>query len=95
MSVASRTTVGGYHNGVAASKGQFDVNDDRDVPSFCSALNAKGLQPVFKDWDVTYREVCAPVGGGLMSLSPYHHDWTACLRERLFHYLQEGLGGMA
>lgn len=55
MSVASRTTVGGYHDGAAGSEGQFEVHDDRDVASFCAALEAKGLQPVFKNWDAVYR----------------------------------------
>jgi 2-iminoacetate synthase len=60
MSVASRTTVGGYDAETVPSGGQFEVNDHRDVESFCAALRSKGLQPVFKNWDVTYREAGAP-----------------------------------
>ncbi len=56
MSVASRTTVGGYDQETVPSGGQFEVNDHRDVASFCAALHAKGLQPVFKNWDGVYRE---------------------------------------
>ena len=61
MSVASRTTVGGYHSATPHSGGQFEIDDDRDVASFCAALHAKGLQPVFKNWDVVYREDTAPL----------------------------------
>ena len=60
MSVASRTTVGGYDLETVPSGGQFEVNDHRDVESFCAALRAKGLQPVFKNWDAAYREETAP-----------------------------------
>jgi 2-iminoacetate synthase len=55
MSVASLTTVGGYGQETVASGGQFEVNDHRGVDSFCAALQAKGLQPVFKNWDEAYR----------------------------------------
>jgi 2-iminoacetate synthase len=55
MSVASLTTVGGYHAAAAGSEGQFAVSDGRDVAAFCAALEAKGLQPVFKNWDAVYR----------------------------------------
>ena len=60
MSVASRTTVGGYRDGGIHSSAQFEVSDDRDVGSFCAMLHGKGLQPVFKNWDVVYRETPAP-----------------------------------
>ena len=60
MSVASRTTVGGYRDGAVPSSTQFEVSDDRDVGSFCAMLHGKGLQPVFKNWDVVYRETPAP-----------------------------------
>jgi len=50
MSVASRTTVGGYHEPVN-EPGQFDVSDTRGVKEFCSAMHERGLQPVFKNWD--------------------------------------------
>jgi len=50
MSVASKTTVGGYEKPVD-EPGQFDVSDTRGVDEFCSALRQRGLQPVFKNWD--------------------------------------------
>lgn len=56
MSVGSRTTVGGY--GQAArdgDRGQFQVNDDRGLDLFTAMLRAKGLDPVFKNWDAAYR----------------------------------------
>lgn len=56
MSIASRTTVGGYDTLPAgAQEGQFEVNDDRDVTTFCAMLKRKGLEPVFKNWDKVYR----------------------------------------
>lgn len=55
MSVASRTTVGGYENGCAEDKGQFEIDDERDVPTFCSMLRANNLEPVFKNWDAVFR----------------------------------------
>jgi len=55
MSVASRTTVGGYHEHADRTGGQFSVSDTRSVTDFCEALKAKGLDPVFKNWDATLR----------------------------------------
>ena len=55
MSVASRTTVGGYADESERSGGQFDISDERDVNTFCAALREKGLEPVFKNWDSVYR----------------------------------------
>jgi len=55
MSAASRTTVGGYHDPTRAEAGQFDVSDTRDAETFCGALRAKGLEPVFKNWEAVYR----------------------------------------
>lgn len=55
MSVASRTTVGGYSAGVRHREGQFETSDTRDVTSFCSMLRSKGLEPVFKNWEPAYR----------------------------------------
>ena len=55
MSIASRTTVGGYEAHAPSPDGQFHVNDDRDVAAFCAALRQTGLEPVFKNWDRVYR----------------------------------------
>lgn len=55
MSVASRTTVGGYSDHEDKDPGQFDVSDDRDVSVFCAMLREKDLEPVFKNWDAVYR----------------------------------------
>lgn len=54
MSVASRTTVGGYSRSVRHSEGQFEVSDDRNVEVFCRMLREKELEPVFKNWDAVY-----------------------------------------
>lgn len=52
MSIASRTTVGGYaKQSTRSSSRQFDVGDTRSVAAFCRALHMKGLEPVFKNWD--------------------------------------------
>ena len=59
MSVASKTSVGGYSDAVVRSPGQFEIEDQRGVESFCAMLAAKGLQPVFKNWDAVYREPAA------------------------------------
>jgi len=61
MSVASRTTVGGYDLETVPSGSQFDINDQRGVAAFCAALKAKGLQPVFKNWDAAYRDPAVPI----------------------------------
>jgi len=56
MSVASKTTVGGYSDDSEESTEQFEISDERNIPEFCEMLRAKGLEPVFKNWDATYRE---------------------------------------
>lgn len=56
MSVASKTTVGGYDADAGESTEQFAVSDERNIPEFCAMLRSKGLEPVFKNWDATYRE---------------------------------------
>jgi 2-iminoacetate synthase len=55
MSVASRTTVGGYSREEKEATGQFAVSDDRDIAAFCAMLRQRGLDPVFKNWDAAYR----------------------------------------
>jgi 2-iminoacetate synthase len=57
MSVASRTTVGGYVRAerCANAPAQFAVDDERPVDAFCGMLRSKGLEPVFKNWDAAYR----------------------------------------
>ena len=56
MSVASKTTVGGYSDDSEESTEQFEISDERNIPAFCEMLRSKGLEPVFKNWDATYRE---------------------------------------
>jgi len=56
MSVASKTTVGGYSDDAEESTKQFEISDERNIPEFCAMLREKGLDPVFKNWDATYRE---------------------------------------
>jgi 2-iminoacetate synthase len=54
MSIASRTTVGGYRAPTSSPDGQFQINDNRDIETFFTALRDKGLEPVFKNWDSVY-----------------------------------------
>ncbi|AOS84026.1 thiamine biosynthesis protein ThiH [Chlorobaculum limnaeum] len=54
MSIASRTTVGGYVEAETAGASQFEVSDDRSAEAFCAALRANNLEPVFKNWDAAY-----------------------------------------
>lgn len=54
MSVASRTTVGGYRNASPDTARQFAVSDERDIATFCTALRRRGLDLVFKNWDAAY-----------------------------------------
>ena len=54
MSIASRTTVGGYHDPETGGSSQFEVSDNRSAEAFCQALRSKGLEPVFKNWDPAY-----------------------------------------
>ena len=70
MSIASKTTVGGYGTGGSRASAtadgeaaippqkqekQFDVSDDCGLDEFCAMLRAKQLEPVFKNWDGVYR----------------------------------------
>ncbi|OVE75149.1 thiamine biosynthesis protein ThiH [bacterium E08(2017)] len=55
MSVASRTTVGGYGAQEHGSGAQFEVTDKRDVQAFCESLKQRGLEPVFKNWDSVFQ----------------------------------------
>lgn len=57
MSVASRTTVGGYCSASPDAARQFAVSDERDVATFCAALRQRGLDPVFKNWDATFQPI--------------------------------------
>jgi len=56
MSITSKTTVGGYHEEIAAEDSQFLISDNRDIDTFFSVLRHKGLEPVFKNWESVYRE---------------------------------------
>ena len=55
MSVASKTTVGGYASTKDNHTGQFEISDDRDIATFCTMLRTKGLEPVFKNWDAVFQ----------------------------------------
>ncbi len=59
MSIASRTTVGGYVEAETTGASQFEVSDDRSAEAFCAALRAKNLDPVFKNWDAAYNSPIA------------------------------------
>lgn len=50
MSAGSKTNPGGYNNPDAALE-QFSVNDERSPDQVASAVNARGYEVVWKDWD--------------------------------------------
>jgi 2-iminoacetate synthase len=55
MSIASRTTVGGYcEPGNRTGEGQFEIVDNRDAETFRKAMRAKNIEPVFKNWEPAY-----------------------------------------
>lgn len=55
MSIASKTSVGGYDEATESTGGQFDIRDERDVETFCAMLRQKDLEPVFKNWDAVFQ----------------------------------------
>ncbi len=55
MSVASKTTVGGYSDAVEYEEEQFAISDERPVEAFCDALRRNDLEPVFKNGEALYR----------------------------------------
>jgi len=56
MSAGSRTSPGGYALGGEAGE-QFAVTDHRTPAEFAAAMEARGLEPVWKDWG---REFAGP-----------------------------------
>ena len=54
MSMASRTTVGGYDEPEPSERGQFDISDDRTADQFCAALRSRNIEPVLKNWEGAY-----------------------------------------
>lgn len=63
MSIASRTTVGGYNdNNHEDSNPQFLINDQRGIDEFFCMLQKKGLEPVFKNWDRVFDIPQPPIG---------------------------------
>jgi len=54
MSIASRTTVGGYLEGENSGEGQFEISDSRTAEEFCQALRSRRIEPVFKNWEPAY-----------------------------------------
>lgn len=49
MSAGVTTAVGG-HTSDDDSTAQFDISDPRSVDEMCRAIESKGFQPIFKDW---------------------------------------------
>ncbi|MCB0332642.1 MAG: hypothetical protein KDD55_04035, partial [Bdellovibrionales bacterium] len=49
-SAGSKTEPGGYTAPSQALK-QFEISDERSAEEFAEAICAKGLEPVWKDWD--------------------------------------------
>lgn len=55
MSAGSRTEPGGYTKPGEAEK-QFSIADERSPEEVARMLDAKGLEPVWKDWDRAFAE---------------------------------------
>ena len=53
MSAESKTDPGGYAC-YPQSLEQFHINDDRKTADVVAALRARGLEPVFKNWDSSF-----------------------------------------
>jgi 2-iminoacetate synthase len=53
MSAGSKTNPGGYSGKTDAIE-QFEVNDSRTPTEVAAMLRAKGLEPVWKDWDAAF-----------------------------------------
>ncbi len=56
MSAASRVNPGGYYSYPQALE-QFTVSDDRTVEEIALSLKARGIEPVWKDWDGSFDHV--------------------------------------
>lgn len=52
LSAGSRTDVGGYTHKEQTNCKQFEISDERSVPEMVMAIQAGGLQPVYKDWEL-------------------------------------------
>jgi 2-iminoacetate synthase len=52
LSAGSRTDVGGYTHAASAGCKQFEISDERSVPEMVATIEAAGLQPVYKDWEL-------------------------------------------
>ncbi|MNE86331.1 thiamine biosynthesis protein ThiH [compost metagenome] len=50
MSAGVSTEVGGHTQDGGTP--QFEISDERSVEEITDMLQANGLQPVFKDWDL-------------------------------------------
>ena len=53
ISAGAKTTPGGYTSDTAA-EAQFETSDRRSVKEVSAALEARGLDPVMKDWDAAF-----------------------------------------
>lgn len=63
MSAGSCTKVGGrLHQ--EANTGQFDISDERDVPTMKAAIERLGYKAILKDWHPLAEPLAATVAGG-------------------------------
>jgi 2-iminoacetate synthase len=51
FSAGSKTDVGGYSD-IDSSTPQFDISDTREIEEIVDVIEAKGYQPIFKDWEI-------------------------------------------
>ena len=57
MSAESKTEPGGYFTYPQALE-QFAVSDERTALEVAASLSAQGIEPVWKDWDVSFDFKC-------------------------------------
>jgi 2-iminoacetate synthase len=51
FSAGSKTDVGGYSD-IDKSTAQFEISDTREVEEIALMIKSRGLQPIFKDWEI-------------------------------------------
>lgn len=56
ISAASKTQPGGYANDEQELE-QFSINDERSALSVASAVQARGFEPVWKDWEREFQSI--------------------------------------
>ena len=54
MSAGSKTNPGGYAADLQSLE-QFEISDERSAAEIAAVITQKGYEPVWKDWDRSYK----------------------------------------